>query len=557
MNKFKIFTPVFLCFCMLLISACNTKDFHPKAIKRVVVIGVDGMSVPGLLKGNTPNFDKFMAEGAYSLHARDILPTVSSPNWEAMLTGSNAAQTGVTSNEWRHDVYNLPPVVTTENGRYPDIFYAIKKSNPSIKTASVYDWGGFGNLYDHHFVDVDVNVEKGGAKETTQKVVDVLKNEKPDFLFIQLDNVDHAGHADGHMSPSYISAVELADSLAGVITNAAKEAGTFDETMFLVIADHGFNGHNHGDQTIQGNEVPFILYGNGLKKGYQIPAAVNVTDVAATVACIFNVTAPQVWIGRPVICAFEGAPEPDPKSLMGQFLTTYNCTPAIYPVDSEGKSGGLFVNKTAIVTMKTEGKDGKICYTTDGSVPTKDDEVYIKPFELDHTATVRAAFFANDGKHSMYTEGFFRVYNNDAENMGINYKLYKGQNWTALPYFGFLKPVESGRVFEISSEQLAGKLGEYTGVVFDGFISLKNDGEYTFSTRSDDGSKLFIDEKEVVNNDGDHGTIEKQSSINLKAGKHKIKVAYFNGGGGGFLDVLMSGPDMARQVISPEYLSIK
>ena len=537
-----------------LVVSCNN-GYKPKGIKRVVVIGFDGMSVGGVMKAHTPNFDEYNANGAYSFHCRNIFPTVSSPNWAAMLTGSNATQTGVTSNGWQVDDYQLPPVLTTENGRYPDIFYVLKKNKPSLKTASVYDWGDFGRLYDNQFVDVDIHPE--GALKTAETASTVIKEEKPDFLFIHFDHVDHAGHADGHMTPAYLKAVELADSLAAVVVNATKEAGTYDETLFIITADHGGVGHGHGDMTIQGNEVPFFLFGNHTKSGYELPVEVNLMDLAATVAYAFDVPRPQAWVGRPVVCALKDAPEPDPATLVGIFLSAYKNTPVILPQDADGKSGGLYVGEKALVTIQSEGKDGKIRYTTDRSIPTENSTVYTEPFELAKSGVIRAAYFGNDGSHSTYSEAFYRVVEKVNENTGVNYKIYQGEDLGKIPAFSFLKKVSSGRAFEISTDQIADELGENIAVEFDGYITIEKPGKYEFFTASDDGSKLFLDGKELVNNDGDHGTKEESGSVQLEAGKHKIKVDYFNGGGGGYLTTSFRGPGIPKQILSPEFLSVK
>lgn len=296
-------------------------------IKHVIVIGVDAMSVGGIMQANTPHFHEYMKNGAYSLHTRNVLPTISAPNWEAMLTSSGVALTGVTSNDWRIDNYNLPPVVTTENSRYPDIFYILKKTDHSLKTAAIHQWDGFGNLYDHQFVDIEATCKDERA--TADKVIEVIKNDKPNFLFIHFDQCDHAGHVYGHMTPNYLKAVELADQLAGEIVNSTKEAGIFDETLFIIVADHGGKGKDHGHETLQGNEVPFILYGNSIKKGYEIPALVRLYDVAATSAFVFHAEMPQAWEGRPVECAFEGFGEP--KNLIGTFMAPSTYIPVISP----------------------------------------------------------------------------------------------------------------------------------------------------------------------------------------------------------------------------------
>lgn len=545
---------IFFLFVMAFFSNCESK-FQPKNIKHVVIIGIDGMSVGGLQEASTPHFDEYIKNGAYSFNARNVLPTSSSPNWETMLTGSGVAQTGVTSNDWRFDNYNLPPVVTTENGRYPDIFYAIKRSNRALKTSAIYHWSGFANLYDKTNVDLDFDCEN--ENETALKASEIIQSEKPAFLFIQLDHVDHAGHEYGHMTAEYFKSVELADQLAGTIIDATKKAGIFEETMFLIVADHGGVGFGHGDETVQGNEVPFILYGSAIKKGYKIPAAVNLHDVAATSAFALNVTVPQVWQGRAVACAFEGAPEPDPATLIGQFMEPSTFIPEIYPRKQNGEAGGLFVNTRAMVTMDSKGVDGKIRYTTDGSIPTVKSEVYTNPFEMTQSGIVKTAYFGNSGSQSAVAEGFFRVVKNVTQSTGVAYKLYKGKNWSKLPDFKSSNPIETGRVFEFTTDELADKMEESTGIVFDGIVNIENKGVYSFTTKSDDGSKLYVNGQLVVDNDGDHGVQEREGSINLESGKAKICVEYFNGGGGFFLNATYRGPGVAKQIISPEKLTLK
>ena len=59
---------------------------------------------------------------------------------------------------------------------------------------------------------------------------------------------------------------------------------------------------------------------------------------------------------------------------------------------------------------------------------------------------------------------------------------------------------------------------------------MPQEGTYSFSTNSDDGSILKIGSTLVVNNDGIHGIVEQSGSIALKAGKHAFTVGYIQGG---------------------------
>ena len=51
-------------------------------------------------------------------------------------------------------------------------------------------------------------------------------------------------------------------------------------------------------------EIPIVLYGADVKKGFQIEDPANIYDIAATVAYVFGYTPPNAWIGRPISSAF-------------------------------------------------------------------------------------------------------------------------------------------------------------------------------------------------------------------------------------------------------------
>jgi len=92
------------------------------------------------------------------------------------------------------------------------------------------------------------------------------------------------------------------------------------------------------------------------------------------------------------------------------------------------------------------------------------------------------------------------------------------------------------------------------GLLFEGTLTVAEEGEYTFSTRSDDGSRLYIGPRCVVDNDGAHGTLEKSGGIRLGPGRHPIAVTFFEQGGGDHLSVSWEGPGFEKQPIPDELL---
>ncbi|NIP86612.1 MAG: hypothetical protein GTO03_14025, partial [Planctomycetales bacterium] len=125
----------------------------------------------------------------------------------------------------------------------------------------------------------------------------------------------------------------------------------------------------------------------------------------------------------------------------------------------------------------------------------------------------------------------------------------------AIETFDRLTPADSGVVAGFRPDVPQVKRSDNYGLKFSGVIQVQQSGKYTFTTRSDDGSRLYIGNKLVVNNDGWHGTAEKKGLINLTAGSYPLVVTYFNGVGGRSLEVFWSGPEFRREEIPVEQLS--
>jgi predicted AlkP superfamily pyrophosphatase or phosphodiesterase len=269
----------------------------------VVVIGVDGLSPDGILHADTPAMDQLMANGAFTMRARAVLPTSSSPNWASMIMGADPIHHGITSNDWELDDHELSPVVSENSGRYPTIFAELRKQHPQKVQACLYDWDGFGRLVNE--ADFDRIEDCDGPRAAAEAACDSIRNAKPTLLFVHLDHVDHAGHDHGHGTPEYYESVRRADTYIGQILASLDEAGIRSRTVVLVTSDHGGKGKGHGGASRAEVEIPWILQGPGVRKGREIAQPVFTYDTAATVAHLLGVSAPACWIGKPVVDALE------------------------------------------------------------------------------------------------------------------------------------------------------------------------------------------------------------------------------------------------------------
>lgn len=134
---------------------------------------------------------------------------------------------------------------------------------------------------------------------------------------------------------------------------------------------------------------------------------------------------------------------------------------------------------------------------------------------------------------------------------GLNYAYYETGSLNHLPDFNTLTPKKTGITtnFDIGLSER----GDNFAFKFDGTLEIPASGTYTFYTKSDDGSKLYIggyDESNlVVNNDYLQAPTERSGNITLTAGTYPITVTFFEKTGGQTLEVRYKGPGIAKQLI--------
>lgn len=517
--------------------------------KHLVIIGVDAMSPDGILNAKTPVLDRLMKSGSYTFNARGVLPTSSSTNWKSMMSGSGPEQHGVTSNFWERDDYNFAPVTTGMENIFPTLFGQYRQQNADAKIAAIYAWDGFGRLIERSALNYDVAGESD--EKTTSLAAEYLVKEKPELLFVHLDWVDHIGHEKGHKTPEFYAAIEQIDSQIGQIVQAAESADLLKDTVFIITSDHGGIGLGHGGESLDELEIPFIIFGPGIKADHVIKQPVYTYDTAATVAYILGFEAHPAWIGRAVRTAFVG--EAEPTSKVALVPTNTLAAPVLAPkAGLYEAAGGLFAPEQAKLVIHSSVEGAEIRYSLDGSEPTRDSTLYQQEVLLKQSAIVKARHFKGQTEQSGIATGFYHLIPDNPEN-GIHYKYYEDDRWQFLPALSALTPVSTGTTYQFRVNDIAKSRGNF-GISYSAWIKIDVAGQHKFYTYSDDGSKLYIDDQEVVNNDGDHGTLERAGVVELTPGMHKIRVDYFNAGGGYWLEVFHKAPGQPKQIIKPELL---
>lgn len=294
---------MFVCACLLLgVVGCAPQKEEQAVVqwkaKHVVLIGIDGWGSYSIPKAEIPNIRCLMDSGSYTLKKRTVLPSSSAVNWASMYMGAGSELHGYC--EWGSQVPDLPSRVVNKDGIFPTIFSELRAACPEAEIGNICEWGGIRYLVDTLALNYDKHVIEAtkDSTATVRFIVNYIKEKKPTLLNIQYDALDHVGHAAGHDTPAYYNKLEEIDGYVGEIVQAIKDAGIWDESIVIVSSDHGGIGKGHGGRTMQEMETPFIICGQHIKKGFQIEESMMQFDVASTIASIFCLQQPQVWIGR-------------------------------------------------------------------------------------------------------------------------------------------------------------------------------------------------------------------------------------------------------------------
>lgn len=259
-----------------------------KCCNRVFIIGLDGAG-NAIQKANTPNIDDFFAKGAVTYNARTSIPTISAECWGSLIHGVGPEKHKLTNSIVGTEKF-------PEDSLYPSFFKLARKAWPDCKLASFSCWdpincGIIESSCDCHLVSK-------GDSELAPSIVEYISSNDPKILFVQLDDIDGAGHTHGYWTSDYYQQIENTDKLVGMIFNAIREANYLEDSLVILCADHGGGGgapKSHGSQHDLDVNIFWGCRGPGVKSGTEIKSNVNIKDTAAVAAYALGLEIPETW----------------------------------------------------------------------------------------------------------------------------------------------------------------------------------------------------------------------------------------------------------------------
>ncbi len=243
--------------------------------QKLIVVSFDALIYEDLsYLRKKPSFRYMLEEGSYVERMKSIYPTLTYPCHVTMATGCYPDKHGVTKNTYDVTCLNPPWRFDHDNVLCEDILDACKKAG--LKTAAI-NWPVTGN---HKSVDylMDECWPKAGApieayRETllrqgtpqwlleqiiepflwlrvgrkqpqssyysTLISAEIIRKYQPDILLLHVANVDSFRHNTGVFSDQVEEGLCQCEQMLSLLIQATKDAGVFEETNFVITADHG------------------------------------------------------------------------------------------------------------------------------------------------------------------------------------------------------------------------------------------------------------------------------------------------------------------------------
>lgn len=295
---------VLLCFLFPSDGFSRRKNNPFPSDVHVILIGFDGWTSYSLAKAEMPVLRQMMEQGCWTFKKRSVLPSSSSANWASMFMGASPEIHGYT--QWNSKTPEIPSAVIGENKMFPTISRLLRSQHKNAEIGLFCTWEVIKHIADTLAINkVEVKRLKEGYSSITKSIDDYIVEKIPAFCTIVYGFADHYGHSSGFESDDYYKSLKKLDKCLGDIIQATKDAGIYENSIFIVSSDHGGIGNKHGGKTLKEMESPFVIYGNNIKKGHEIKEFMMQYDIAATIAYIFGLETPQAWIGRPVLSVFN------------------------------------------------------------------------------------------------------------------------------------------------------------------------------------------------------------------------------------------------------------
>jgi uncharacterized membrane protein YbhN (UPF0104 family) len=266
--------------------------------KRFIAIVIDGCRADRLIEAKTPYIDRLHSEGISFTDMETVYPARTVTCFSSMLTGAPPALHGMRS--------NFAPRLGVQCESVFDVLRSAGRSGRLVGIAHLIDAFGEEDVRAVTAVMRNELVDR----ELCEIAKDVLREDDPELLVLQLISVDQTGHARGSYNDEYLRQIEDTDRVIEEFLEWCRARGYLEDSTVLITADHGqgigIGGHGHMSRSEI--KVPCIIWGAGVEPGQTVDERRSIMDIGATISYFLGVAPPAESRGQ-VLAAADASPQ--------------------------------------------------------------------------------------------------------------------------------------------------------------------------------------------------------------------------------------------------------
>ena len=273
------------------------------AIKRVLIISIDGLRPDLLLRAKAPRMHALLKSGSFTFWAQTAAEAYTLPCHVSMLTGVSSKIHRVTWNDYIEESYPESPTLfeLAKKAGYSTALVSGKMKFITFTKPGTLDW---------HWLPPDEPVEDA---EVARQAVKLMRAHQPEVLFVHFPGVDNTGHAKDWGSPEQLRAVEIADKATGTVLDALVSLKLAGSTLVIVTADHGGAAKDHGEGDPRSLCIPWIATGPGVRRDFDLTRvpdlSVHIEDTFATACALLGIDPGKSVEGKAVMSILRAGAE--------------------------------------------------------------------------------------------------------------------------------------------------------------------------------------------------------------------------------------------------------
>jgi predicted AlkP superfamily pyrophosphatase or phosphodiesterase len=233
--------------CALLLAACAAQRTAPHYYSPLILISIDGYRADYFERGLSPNLSALAADGVRAQALKPAFPTLTFPNHYTIVTGLYPDHHGIVNNSMRDPVSGKRFVHSDAQLAADPLWWGgeplwVGAERQGKRTATMF-WPGSDYQIDgvrpEYWRSFDRHVGANARVDQVLHWLDLPAGERPDFITLYFDQVDHEGHNFGPTSTQVDTAIVQVDDALGLLLKGLRQRGLENSTNLVIVSDHG------------------------------------------------------------------------------------------------------------------------------------------------------------------------------------------------------------------------------------------------------------------------------------------------------------------------------